>query len=105
VKFEASPLFVFLAGFANVGFGKGERESSLKFEWGMVYCCIQESNLRKDYVSTQSQLEIPPFAYVGEKTLNMLLGGKLLTDAEKRQIVKRLKVISEDNPASGSEVA
>lgn len=97
-KFEASHLFIFLGGFSSMGLSRGERETSLRFEHGRAYLTITETNLRKDFVTIQRQPPIPPFAYVGEKTLNMLLGGKLLTDAEKRTIVEKLKILGDDSP-------
>lgn len=104
VKFEASPLHTYLEGFVSMGLPKGERESCLRFDSGRVSVSISESSLRKDYFNPQPQQHIPPFAYVGEKTLNMLLGGKLLTNEEKRHIVKQLKVIA-DEPSRDSDNA
>jgi len=53
-------------------------------------------NIPTDYVPTQ----VP---YIDPKVLNQLLNSKLLTDAEKRDLLKQQKILPNDNVPKSTE--
>lgn len=101
IKFEASPLFQFLNGFAQSPLQKGEAYTSLRMEGNSFFVSLEDSQLKKDYIQLIGQHRTPPYSYVGEKTINMLLSGKLLTDEEKRKILAGLKVLEAEEAING----
>lgn len=89
--YKASPRGVGLAEVAKLG---SYRSDKLNFSWDQYNNMIVSLEFAAD---PQPSLAQP---YLDPKTANMLLSGKLLTDEEKRVVLKRLGLDFTAQPAA-----
>lgn len=88
--FRATEQFAFLEKMVKPG-------SRVTLSWSPSGHIEVGINLQSDYLANQAQGQQP--LYLGEKTINTLLNGKLLSDTEKRKLIER--VTNGAIPASG----
>lgn len=79
--FRATEQFALLEKMAKPG-------SRVTLSWSPYEHIEVGINLQPDFLANQAQGQQP--LYLGEKTINTLLNGKLLSDTEKRKLIERV---------------